>query len=323
MSNDALILDSARQTLAIEAKALASVADALGEDFVKTVQHLFNSKGRLVVTGMGKSALIGQKIVATLNSTGSPAMFMHAADALHGDLGMISKGDTVLCLSKSGETAELKALALQLRRLGHPIVAMVARRDCFLALQSDFILLTPIEREADPHNLAPTASTAAQLALGDALAMALLALRGFSPQDFAKLHPGGSLGKQLSLTLADLACRNQHPAVGPEALLHEIIVEMTGKRLGATAVVESDGTLAGIITDGDLRRAIGRGPEVLRLSAKQLMTASPRTMHSQELAVKGLGLLQEFAINHVVLVDEHNRYTGMLHLQDLIREGLL
>ena len=323
MSDERLIFDTARRTLAIEAETLAKLRDSLDEHFVEVVRLIANSRGRLVITGVGKSALVAQKLTATFNSTGTPALFMHAADAIHGDLGMILPDDLVLALSKSGETSELKALLPLVRQRGNTLIAMVASAESFLALQGDYLLLTPVEREADPHNLAPTASALAQMAMGDAVASALAAVRGFGPGDFARLHPGGLLGKRLTMQLADLGCKNACPQVTPEASLEQVVLEISNKRLGATAVVDGAGSLLGIITDGDLRRAIGRGVEVLRLSAKQLMTASPRTIQQDALATVGLELLQRHDINHLLLTDAQGRYTGMVHLHDFVREGLV
>ncbi len=323
MSHRDLIFDTARQTLEIEAVSLRGLRDSLDERFANVVEAVLASRGRLVVSGIGKSALVARKLVATFNSTGTPALFMHAGDAIHGDLGMIQAGDLVMCLSKSGETAEMRALVPLVRQLGHPLIAVVARADCFLALQADYTLLTPIAREADPHNLAPTASAIVQMALGDALATALLAVRGFRPEDFAQFHPGGSLGKQLYLRLHDLGCRNARPRVPPTANLREVILEITGKRLGATAVCEP-GTerLLGVVTDGDLRRMLARESDTGTVTAGGLMTPAPQAMHDQELAIRGLELVQAREINQLLLVDARGAYTGMVHLHDFIREGL-
>ena len=269
MSNEGLILDSVRRTLAIESAALSALAAEPPSTLPAVVDLLHACSGRVIVTGVGKSALVARKIAATFSSTGTPAAFLHAADALHGDLGMLTVGDVVLCLSKSGETAELRALLPMLRDLGHATVALVARPDSFLARQATVALVTPILTEADTHDLAPTTSAIIHMALGDALASALADLRAFSPADFARFHPGGALGRRLTLTLADLACRNARPQVLAEAALQDVIVEMTGKRLGATVVVDEEQRVIGLITDGDLRRAIGQCPGILRLSAKQ------------------------------------------------------
>jgi arabinose-5-phosphate isomerase len=250
------ILELARRTIRIEADALLALADSLDtqSDFGRCVETIAAASGRLILTGIGKSAIVAQKIVATLNSTGTPAMFLHAADAIHGDLGMIRPNDLVLCLSKSGESSEIKVLIPLLKNFGNPLIAMTAQRNSTLALQADYLLWTPIEQEADPNNLAPTASTTSQMALGDALAVALLAYKGFSPEDFGKFHPGGALGKQLYLRVRDLYTLHERPVIGPDASLKDIILEISSKRLGATAVLDEQGQLLGIITDGDLRR---------------------------------------------------------------------
>lgn len=322
MSNERVILDSARRTLTIEAAALAHLAAHIPDNFAAVIELLRDCGGRVIVTGVGKSALVARKIAATLSSMGTPAAFLHAADALHGDLGMLTAGDVVLCLSKSGETAELRALLPLLRDLGYPTVALVARSDSFLAQQATLALVTPIDAEADAHDLAPTTSTIVHMALGDAIASALADLRTFSPADFARYHPGGALGRRLTLTLADLACRNARPQVLAKAALQEVIVEMTGKRLGATVVVDEEERVIGLITDGDLRRAIGQGPGILRLSAKQLMTPAPRTLAPDRLASEGLQLIEQHGFNHVVLADVEGRYAGLVHLHDFLREGL-
>ena len=323
MSDDRLIFDTARRTLAIEAETLSGLRHAVDDTFCAVVRALHGAGGRVVVTGIGKSALVGQKVAATFNSTGTPALFMHAADAIHGDLGMIQAGDHVLALSRSGETAELRALVPLLRRLGHPLTAVVASAESFLAQRADFAIVTPVRREADPHDLAPTASALAQMAIGDALASALLALRGFSARDFAAFHPGGALGKQLYLTLADLACRNECPRVAPDAPLHAVVVEMTGKRLGATAVVDAADRLVGLVTDGDLRRALARGVEAIRLTAAELMTPEPTALPPDTLAAEGLAVLRERNFNHLLLADAEGGYVGIVHLHDFVREGLV
>ena len=324
MSDERLILDTARRTLRIEADTLAALPDAcLGPAFVEAVRRIAAAPGRLVVTGVGKSALVARKLAATFNSTGTPALFMHAADAIHGDLGMVQRGDVVLALSRSGETAEVRALLPLVRALGSPLIALVARAESFLAKRADCALVTPVPREADPDDLAPTASALAHMALGDALATALLAVRGFGPDDFARLHPGGALGKRLTLTLADLACHNDRPRVRPDTPLHGVVVEITTRRLGATAVVDAAGHIVGVITDGDLRRAIGRGVEVIRLSAKQLMTRDPQALPAAELAARGLALMQERGISQLLLTGPAGDYAGMVHLHDFVREGLV
>lgn len=321
--SDAEILDIAGQTLEIEIDTLLQLKANINSDFVACVRHIHHSNGRLVVTGIGKSAIIAQKIVATMNSTGTQALFMHAADAIHGDLGLIGREDVVLCLSKSGETPEIKALVPLIKHFGNTLIAMVANRQSFLAQHADHILLTPVSKEAEPNNLAPTASTTAQLAMGDALATALLAINGFTPEDFARYHPGGSLGKQLLLRAHDLMKNNERPAIRPGDNVRTIILEMTSKRLGATAVVDSDEQLLGIITDGDLRRMLEKPTDISALRAKDIMTRDPKRVHPDELAVRALSILQNNSISHIVVTDEQNRYLGMIHFHDFLREGLL
>lgn len=322
MSNQGLIINTAKRTLAIEVETLIALQDVFDSAFAAVVMLILKCEGRIVVTGVGKSALVAQKIAATLNSTGTPALFMHGGDAIHGDLGMVQQKDIVIALSKSGETSEMRALLPLVRRMGNTVVAMVSKKESFLGMQADFVLHTPVKKEADLHNLAPTASAISQMAMGDALATSLSALRDFQPEDFALYHPGGSLGKRLFMRLGDLGCRNACPKVNPDATLEQVVVEMTTKRLGATAVVDAEDKLLGIITDGDLRRALGRGVEVVRLSAKQLMSPSPRNLVDAELAVKGLELLQKHNISQLLLTDADGKYTGMVHIHDFIREGL-
>ena len=324
MKNASLITRIARKTLEIEAEALRQLTESIDDRFVACVSLIANSEGRLVVAGIGKTALVAKKIVATLNSTGTPALFLHAADAIHGDIGMVLPEDIVLCISKSGETAEIKMLALLTRQLGNPIIAMVSRDDCSLAQTADHLLLTPHDREAGPNDLAPTTSTTLQMALGDALAMSLLALKGFKAEDFARFHPGGSLGKQLYLRVSDLYPANEKPAVGPQAGIREVLLEMTSKRLGATAVVQSGSRkLLGIITDGDLRRMLSDHQDVSDFKARDIMTASPITIHKDSLAIRALDLLRTRNISQLVVIDEEGHYEGFLHLHDLVREGLV
>ncbi|MEL7119635.1 MAG: KpsF/GutQ family sugar-phosphate isomerase, partial [Bacteroidota bacterium] len=267
--------------------------------------------------------LIAQKIVATLNSTGTPALFMHAADAIHGDLGMIQSDDIVMCISKSGETAEIKVLIPLLKNMGSQIIGMVSNKQSFLGKNADFILHTPVTVEADPNNLAPTASTTCQAALGDALATALLAMRGFSPNDFALFHPGGMLGKQLYLRVHDLYINNQAPQVAITDNIQDVILEITSKCLGATAVLDEAGRLCGIITDGDLRRMINNTKDFNALSAKDIMGKTPKRIHADELAIKALEMMRNHSITQLIVVDTENKYLGMIHLHDLIREGLV
>lgn len=314
------ILNNALKTLEIEANAIKSLKQGINNDFVKTVVCIYESTGRLILTGIGKSALVAQKIVATLNSTGTPSMFMHAADAIHGDLGMMLPNDIVLCISKSGETPEIKVLIPILKKLGNTTIGMVSNENSFLGQQSDFLIHTPISKEADPNNLAPTASTTAQMAMGDAIAMALLALRGFTSNDFAQFHPGGSLGKQLYLRVSDISIKNELPSVLPEASIKEVIIEITSKRLGATAVTNNNQKLLGIITDGDLRRMLES--EKSAFTAKEIMSSMPRTIVKDELAVNALSMMREHSISQLIVVDEQ-KYVGMIHLHDLLREGIV
>jgi len=314
------IINTAVNTIEIEARTIAALRESINEDFVQTVKLIAASRGRVVVTGIGKSAIIGQKITATLNSTGTPAIFMHAADAIHGDLGMIQNDDIVLCLSKSGETAEIKVLVPLIKNLGNSIIAIVSNENAYLAQQANFVLHTPIKQEADPNNLAPTASTTAQMVIGDALATALLAVKGFTPSDFAKFHPGGILGKQMYLRVSDLYPKNELPKVGLDTPLKQIILEISSKRLGMTAVLE-DERLVGIITDGDLRRMLNQ-EAITELKAADIMTRSPKTIEKDALAVNALELMREKSITQLIVVNKEN-YVGVIHLHDLIREGIV
>lgn len=323
MTSEGIIRKTALRTLEIETAALKALEQSIDQGFEACVKAVYECQGRLVVTGIGKSALVGQKIVATLNSTGTPALFMHAADAIHGDLGMIQPSDFVLCLSKSGETPEIRVLVPLLKNLGNPIIGMVGQRASYLGRHATYVLRTPVDREADPNNLAPTASTTAQMALGDALATSLLALRGFSPQDFAQFHPGGALGKQLYLRVSDLYPQNEQPAVREGDTLQQTILEMTSKRLGATAVLNEDGRLCGIVTDGDLRRMLERGNGFDNLLARDIMTASPKTIAEHSMAVKALQIMRKNSITQLVVTDKNGDYMGFVHLHDLIREGLI
>lgn len=323
MISEVLITKTARRTLEIEADTIRGLQNSINADFVRCVEAVFRSSGRLVVTGIGKSALIAQKVVATLNSTGTPALFMHAADAIHGDLGMVQPDDLVMCLSKSGNTPEIKVLVPLVRHLGNPLIGMVSNLDSYLARQAQYRLHTPVSQEADPNNLAPTASTTAQIAMGDALATALLALRGFTPNDFAQFHPGGALGKQLYLRVSDLYPQNEKPAVQPRENIRRTILEMTSKRLGATAVVDEAGKLLGVITDGDLRRMLERGADLSDLNAADIMTAHPKTVLSDTLAVKALEQMRFHSITQLIVADEDGTFLGFVHLHDLLREGLI
>ncbi|WP_354579634.1 KpsF/GutQ family sugar-phosphate isomerase [Hymenobacter sp. UYP22] len=308
-----------------EAEAIQGVAEAISRtpDFAQCVEAILSLRGRVVVTGIGKSAHIAGKMVATLNSTGTPALFMHAADAIHGDLGMIQPGDFVIAISKSGDTPEIKVLVPLLKRKGVPLAALVSKADSYLGVQADYVLHAPVEREACPNNLAPTTSTTAAMALGDALAVCLLESREFTRQDFARLHPGGTLGKQLYLKVGDLSRQNQQPQVPDTAPLKDVILEISGKRLGATAVLADGGELVGIITDGDIRRMLttyeGRLESV---RAQDILTPSPVTIEVDDFAMEALARMQERNITQLVVL-EQGQFSGFIHLHDLLREGLL
>ncbi|HFA50868.1 MAG TPA: KpsF/GutQ family sugar-phosphate isomerase [Bacteroidetes bacterium] len=321
--NSSTIISTALRTLDIEIEVLQKLRSGINGDFCEVVEAIHRSRGRVVVTGIGKSAIVAQKITATLNSTGTPSLFMHAADAVHGDLGMIQPYDILLCLSKSGDTAEIKVLLPLVKGMGNTVVGMVAKPDSWLGKQADHLLLTPVPQEADPNNLAPTASTTAQMAMGDALAVSLLALRGFEPHDFAQFHPGGTLGKQLYLRVGDLYPQNEKPGVQLETPLHKTILEMTSKRLGCTAVLGENNKVAGIITDGDLRRMLEHGQaDMSRLKAADIMSENPKTIAAGALAVKALEAMRENSITQL-LVEEDGQYVGVVHLHDLVREGIV
>ncbi len=320
--DQATLLAAAQRTLDIEIGALQSLRAALGDSFCRAVEAIHSAAGRVVVTGIGKSAIVAQKIAATLNSTGSPALFMHAADAVHGDMGTIQPGDVLLCLSKSGGTAEIKVLVPLVKSMGNLVVGMVANPDSWLARHADFTLLTPVSEEADPNNLAPTASTTAQMALGDALAVSLLAVRGFSPADFAQFHPGGTLGKQLYLRVRDIYTQNERPAVRPDTGIHDVIIEMTSKRLGCTAVLDHNNKVQGIITDGDLRRLLERGAPVRDLTMAEVMTRNPLTIGPRALAAEAAQLIESTRRNQLLVVDD-GRVVGALHAHDLTAARVL
>lgn len=312
----------AKKVLQDEAEAILSLKNHIDEQFEACVDTILVCKGRLVVTGIGKSAIIAQKIVATLNSTGTPAIFMHAADAIHGDLGMIQKDDIVLCISKSGDTPEIKILVPLLKRYGNRLIAMVSNISSYLAKNADFVLNAHVEREACPLNLAPTTSTTAALALGDALAMCLLEGRDFTSKDFAQFHPGGSLGKKLYLKVRDIFPQNAVPKVVKNAGIQTVILEMTSKRLGATAVVNDENELLGIVTDGDLRRMLNKQQDFSILQAKDIMNPTPKVISADEYAANALAMMQEKNITQLVVVN-NNKVEGFIHLHDLLREGLV
>ena len=316
------IKKTAERVLLNEAQAIEKISNLIDDDFVSCAKKILESKGRVVITGIGKSAIIATKIVATLNSTGTPAMYMHAADAIHGDLGMIQKEDIVICISKSGNTPEIKVLVPLLKKLGSVLVGLVSNTQSYLADRADFVLNATIGEEACPNNLAPTTSTTAHLALGDALAVCLLEAKGFSPNDFAKYHPGGSLGKQLYLKVQDLIPSVEPPSVHESADLREVIVEISGKRLGATSVVNDGGEVVGIITDGDLRRMLETTLDVKDVLAKDVMTRNPKHISVDEYAIRALNLMKNNNITQLVAMDGE-KLAGFIHIHDLMKEGIV
>ncbi|KYP13072.1 KpsF/GutQ family sugar-phosphate isomerase [Flavihumibacter sp. CACIAM 22H1] len=317
------ILATGRRTIELEAGSIAGLLAFLNDDFVQAVEAVYQCKGRLVISGIGKSAIVAQKIVATLNSTGTPALFLHAADAIHGDLGMVQETDIVLIISKSGESPEIKVLVPLIKNFGNTLLAMVGQTQSFLAQQADFVLNTTVSKEACPNNLAPTSSTTAQMVMGDALAVCLMELRGFNGEDFARFHPGGNLGKRLYLRVKDLYIHNERPAISPEASLKEIILSISGSRLGVTAVIDQDEQILGVITDGDLRRMLEKEADLHTVCAADIMTRNPKQVEPTALAIKALDLLRKHDITQLVVADEQQHYLGVLHLHDLLKEGLL
>lgn len=321
MSNGKAILDIAKKTIETEATAIRNLSSLLDETFADAVNFILHSEGRVIVSGIGKSAIIASKIVATLNSTGTPAIFMHAADAIHGDMGIIQKNDTVILISKSGSTPEIKMLAPLIKQGGNKLIGMTANPDSFLGKKADYILNTYVEKEACPNNLAPTTSTTAQMVLGDALAICLVQLRGFTSKDFAKYHPGGTLGKKLYLRVADIALGNLKPQVDVNADVRQVIIEISEKMLGATAVMKNN-RIMGIVTDGDIRRMLNKYDNISGLKASDIMTSNPRTIDMEVLAVKALKEMQEKGISQLLAVDGED-YVGVVHLHNLINEGIL
>ncbi len=321
MKSKKSIIESAVATLKLESDAILNLIPHINDDFAKVVQAILVGKGRVIVTGIGKSAIIAQKIVATFNSTGTPAIFMHAADAVHGDLGMIQRDDIVMCLSKSGNTPEIKLLAPLLKQSGNLLIGMLGAIDSDLAKQADLTLNTSVDKEACPHNLAPTTSTTAQLAMGDALAICLLEARDFNTQDFARYHPGGSLGKRLYLKTGDLAIRNEKPSIAPTATVKDVIIEISKNRLG-TVVVIADDKVQGIITDGDIRRMLETHSDIENIKAADIMNVNPKQIDKDELALLALELLKKYNITQL-LVTSNNSYYGIVHLHDLLQEGII
>ncbi len=316
------IRQTALRTIKMEAAAIQGLANRLNDSFDGAIACLAACKGRIVISGIGKSAIIAQKIVATLNSTGSPAIFLHAADAIHGDLGMVQQEDVVIIISKSGESPEIKILVPLVKNFGNGLVAITGNTSSYLAKKADYVLDTTVEQEACPNNLAPTTSTTAQLVMGDALAVCLMEQKGFKVEDFAKLHPGGTLGKKLYLRVADLYTDNEKPEVKAGQSVKEVIVEMTRTRLGVTAVTGTDGELLGIITDGDIRRMLQKSDSISHVLARDIMTQNPKTIRPAEMAVNALDLMRQAEITQLV-VAENDHYLGILHLHDLVKEGLI
>ncbi len=316
------IKELAIETIKTEADAIERLTQYIDDDFVQTVLEIFNGKGRVIVTGIGKSAIIASKIVATLNSTGTPAIFMHAADAIHGDLGIIQHNDIIVCLSKSGNTPEIKVLVPLIRNLGNRLVAIVSNSDSYLAQKADYVIKATVEREACPNNLAPTSSTTAQLVIGDALAVCLLKLRGFTPADFAKFHPGGSLGKKLYMRVSDIYSPYNPPKVHPNDPIPSVILEISSKRLGATAVVNDNQQVVGIITDGDLRRMLQNNHSIEGLTAKDIMSVNPKAIAPDELAINAFNLMEQHKITQLLVLN-NGKYEGVIHIHDILREGIV
>jgi len=316
------IKQTALRTIQMEAQSIQGLSSFINDDFEKAVGAIANCKGRLVISGIGKSAVIAQKIVATLNSTGTPSIFMHAADAIHGDLGIVQQDDVVMIISKSGSSPEIKVLVPLIRNFGNILIAMVGNVESYLAKQSNIVLNTTVDQEACPNNLAPTTSTTAQLVMGDAIATCLIELKGFGSDDFAKLHPGGMLGKKLYLRVSDIYADNERPAVLPDQSLKEVIVEITKKRLGATAVIDDKNNLHGIITDGDLRRMLEKDHVSENMRAENIMSPHPKIIDPDELAVNALDIMRKHEISQIVVVKD-GKYLGMVHLHDLLKEGFI
>ncbi|RKS01930.1 MULTISPECIES: KpsF/GutQ family sugar-phosphate isomerase [unclassified Flavobacterium] len=315
------ILASAKKTILSESEAIAKLVDFVNDDFVKTVEIIYNASGRLVVTGIGKSAIIAQKIVATLNSTGTPSLFLHASEAIHGDLGMVQPGDVVICISKSGNSPEIKVLVPLLKRFGNKLIAITGNTTSFLGKEADYVLNTYVESEACPINLAPTNSTTAQLVIGDAIAVCLMEMRNFTAEDFAKYHPGGALGKKLLLRVGDMLDTTHKPIVAPDSNIKTVIIEISEKRLGVTAVVDNHKVI-GIITDGDIRRMLNKTENISGLVAQDIMTVNPKMIKSTDMVSDALNILEDFSITQLVVVD-NGEYKGVLHLHDILKEGIV
>ena len=321
MNSKKAIVSHAKKTIIDESLAISKLADFVDESFAEAVELIYNSKGRVIITGIGKSAIIANKIVATLNSTGTPSVFMHAADAIHGDLGLVLKEDVVICISKSGNTPEIKVLIPLLKKAKNILIAITGNMKSMLAEQADFIFNSYVQKEACPNNLAPTTSTTAQLVIGDALAVCLQEIRGFSSDDFAKYHPGGALGKKLFLSVKELLELNEKPAVSLNSGIKEVIIEISKKRLGVTAVIENN-KIVGIITDGDLRRMLANTEDFSKLYAKDIMSKAPKTINVSAMAIEAMEIMESNEISQL-LVQDNEQYAGIIHLQDLIKEGII
>ena len=321
-SNTSEIIQSARKTIQIEAEAINQLLTSIDHQFADVITLLLNIKGRIIITGVGKSANVAVKIVATLNSTGTPAVFMHASDAIHGDLGIIQPDDVVLMLSKSGNTPEIKYLIPLIKNFGNKIIALTSQKKSFLAQNADYLLYTPLQKEACPNNLAPTTSTTLQMVIGDAIAVALLENRGFTDKDFAKYHPGGSLGKKLYLKVKHIITQNEKPISSAEDLIKDVIIEISRKRVGATVIIEENKIL-GIITDGDIRRMLQKNIDINKIKAGDIMTKNPKTIPANALAVSALKIMKEHNINQLIAVDDNNKYIGVIHIHDLLKEGII
>lgn len=321
MINKENILKAAKATIISESEAIAKLADLLTDDFVQCVQLIYESKGRLVVTGIGKSAIIAQKIVATLNSTGTPSLFLHASEAVHGDLGMVQPEDVIICISKSGNSPEIKILVPILNRFGNTLIAMTGNLSSFLAKNSQFVLDTTVDQEACPNNLAPTNSTTAQLVMGDCLAICLMEIRNFKSEDFAKYHPGGALGKKLLFRVKDMLDESKKPTVSADDNVQKVIFEISEKRLGVTAVVENE-KIIGIITDGDIRRMLSKTETITGIVARDIMTKNPKMIEPDDMVVEALNIMEDFSITQLI-VAENNSYKGVIHLHDILKEGIV
>lgn len=315
------IIETAKKTLISQSQSIAKLTDFIDVNFVEAVQLIYNSKGRLIVTGIGKSAIIAQKIVATMNSTGTPSMFLHASEAIHGDLGMVQEHDVVICISKSGNSPEIKVLVPLLKRFGNKLISITGNVTSFLGKEAHVTLNTFVESESCPNNLAPTNSTTAQLVMGDALAVCLMEMRNFSPEDFAKYHPGGALGKKLLLRVNDMLDSTRKPFVTPDSSIKNVIVEISENRLGVTAVIEAD-KVVGIITDGDIRRMLNKTETISGLTAKDIMTSNPKMIKSSDMVIDALNYMEDFSITQLVVVD-NDLYKGVIHLHDILKEGIV